>query len=446
MELGNDLKQILEDFAALSNCYKSNTEQIGALKKILQEKESELATVRTQINDHRKENQERQKLVDIVEDIVAAIPDYKRKISELVECEEVVKATLNEKTEELMKMKQMHRQHMAGLEEKMTVEYSEEKEQERVRMEALAESLRTSHEEEMKRLAKMAEKEMMELEEKNKSLLEEREKMRVEQEEEEEMLRVQIAVAEKSVNQRRPSNVDIYMRKLEDVKQHYEEHLQELREELDNLKREENNFYLDIATSVGRGESLSEKDGNPKVLVTERNCGIRMSDISKGGFFTTAHPRLRLESLKTSKGGDMSGLFQQAQELFSDNPERNTNYMIPPPSSNSGCKVMDVAQGVSTPKQQTGSETKPEVWRQKQQAVGSTPSRAFGPRSGSIGVVSGNRSGVKSGKPNFKFVSKASSGGIKGSSKIKTSVFLPVVVTEPEDQKSKVSDQTDARK
>ena len=263
------------------------------------------------------------------------------------------------------------------------------------------------------------------------------------------MLRVQIAVAEKSINQRRPSSVDIYMRKVDDVKQHYEEQLQELREELDNLKREENNFYLDIATSVGGGESLSEKDGNSKVLVTERNCGIRMSDISKGGFFTTAHPRLRQESLKTSKGGDTSGLFQQAQELFSDNPERNTtptNYMTPPSSSNSGCKVMDVAQGVGTPKQQTGSETKPEVWRQKQQAVGSTPSRAFGPRSGSIGMVNGNRSGVKSGKPNFKFVSKASSGGIKGSSKIKTSVFLPVVVTEPEDQKSKVSDQTDARK
>ena len=64
------------------------------------------------------------------------------------------------------------------------------------------------------------------------------------------MLSVQIAVAEKSINQRRPSNVDIYMRKLEGVKQHYEEQLQVLREELDNLKREENNFYLDIATSV----------------------------------------------------------------------------------------------------------------------------------------------------------------------------------------------------
>ena len=45
------------------------------------------------------------------------------------------------------------------------------------------------------------------------------------------MLRVQIAVAEKSINQRRPSSVDIYMRKVEDVKQHYEEQLLELREE-----------------------------------------------------------------------------------------------------------------------------------------------------------------------------------------------------------------------
>ena len=194
---------------------------------------------------------------------------------------------------------------------------------------------------------------------------------------------------------------------------------------------------------------MSENDGNPKVLVKEKNCGIRMSDISKGGFFTIGHPKLLQESLKTSKDSDTSGLFKQAQELFSDIPERNTtptNYMTPPSSSNFGLKLMHVAQGVSTPKQQTGSETKPEVWRQKQQAVGSTPSRAFGPRSGSIGLVSGYRSGVKSGMPNFKFVSKASSGGIKGSSKIKTSVFLPVVVTEPEDQKSKVSDQTDARK
>ena len=33
MELGKDLKQVLEDFSTLSSCYKSTTDQIDALKK-----------------------------------------------------------------------------------------------------------------------------------------------------------------------------------------------------------------------------------------------------------------------------------------------------------------------------------------------------------------------------------------------------------------------------
>ena len=181
MELGKDLKQVLEDFTTLSSCYKSTTDQINVLKKILDEKEKELSEVHADTASQRKENQERQKLVDIIDSLVAAIPDYKKKISELEQCEEEGKARLKETTEELVEMKRKHRQHMAGLEEKMAEEYTEEKEQERIRMELLAESLRNSHDEEMARLAKVAEKERQELEEQNRRLLEEREKMRVEQ-------------------------------------------------------------------------------------------------------------------------------------------------------------------------------------------------------------------------------------------------------------------------
>ena len=43
----------------------------------------ELAEVRADIESQRKENQERQKLVDIIYILVAAIPDYKKKIIEL---------------------------------------------------------------------------------------------------------------------------------------------------------------------------------------------------------------------------------------------------------------------------------------------------------------------------------------------------------------------------
>ena len=181
MEMGKDLKQVLEDFSTLSASYKFTTDQIDVLKKTLEEKEKELVEVHDDIASQRRENQERQKLVNIIDSLVTAIPDYKKKIGELEEFEGEGKARLKEKTDELVEMKHKHRQQMAGLEEKMAKEYTEEKEQERIRMEFLAESLRNSHEEEMARLAKVAEKERQELEEQNRRLLEEREKMRVEQ-------------------------------------------------------------------------------------------------------------------------------------------------------------------------------------------------------------------------------------------------------------------------
>ena len=181
MDLGDDLKQILEEFSSLSACYKSTTDQIHVLRKTLKEIDEELVEVHAQAALQQRQNQERQKIVNIIDSLVATIPDYKKKIGELEEFEGEGKARLKEKTDELVEMKHKHRQQMAGLEEKMAKEYTEEKEQERIRMEFLAESLRNSHEEEMVRLAKVAEKERQELEEQNRRLLEEREKMRVEQ-------------------------------------------------------------------------------------------------------------------------------------------------------------------------------------------------------------------------------------------------------------------------
>ena len=96
--------------------------------------------------------------------------------------------------------------------------------------------------------------------------------------EEEEMLRVQIAVAKKSNCQSRPSSVDIYKRKVDSVKQKYEDQLKEMTEELAALKQEESNFYLDIATNLGKG--AAERDTKPKALVTETQCSINMSDVS----------------------------------------------------------------------------------------------------------------------------------------------------------------------
>jgi len=447
MELGKDLKQVLQDFSALSACHNSTNDQINSLKKALEEKEKELAEVHANTAVQRKENQERQKLVDVIESLVAVIPDYKKKIGELEECDEVGEARLKETTEELVEMKRKHRQHMAGLEDKMAKEYTEEKEQERMRMELLAESLRSSHEEELARLTKVAEKERQELEEHNKRLLEEREKMRVEQMEEEEMLRVQIAVAKKSASQKRPSNVDIYKRRVDSVKQHYEDQLKEMTAELAALKQEESNFYLDIATSFGTGVSPAERDAKPKTLVTEKQCSINMSDVSNSG-----------SSFKTpgrTTPTCLSGLFQRAERLFSDALDKSsmeaTSVNATPATlrneatasifkfKRSTPTLMDAAAKGNNTNQNAGFELVGD--HQKQQPFGRATSQAAGVSTGASVGSTGNGSGIstlsgsKRGKPSFKFVSKASSaGGSKGASRVKSSGFLPVVVMGPEEK------------
>jgi len=452
MELGKDLKQILKDFSALSACHKSTTDQIDSLKKTLEEKEKELAEVHANTAVQRKENQERQKLVDIIESLVAAIPDYKKKIGELEECEKAGEARLKEKTEELVEMKRKHRQHMAGLEEKMAKDYTEEKEQERIRMELLAESLRSSHEEELARLTKVAEKERQELEEHNRRLLDEREKMRVEQLEEEEMLRVQIAVAKKSNNQNRPSNVDIYKRKVDSVKQHYEDQLKEMTAELAALKQEESNFYLDIATSFGTGVSPAERDSKPKILVTEENCSINMSDFANSGGPRSVAFQNTPSSFKTSgrtTANSLSGLFQQAEKLSSEVPTLDQSSMeatsgsATPAALRNGATasifkfkkltptLKDAAAKGNTTNQNAGFELVGD--HQKQQPFGRATSQAVGvgtgAKVGSSGISPLSLSGSKRGKPSFKFVSKASSAGGKGASR-----FLPVVAMGPEDE------------
>ena len=76
--------------------------------------------------------------MNIIGSLVAAIPDYKKKIGELEEFEGEGKARLKAKIAELVEMKHKHRQQIAGLEENLAKEYAEEKEQERIRMECLA--------------------------------------------------------------------------------------------------------------------------------------------------------------------------------------------------------------------------------------------------------------------------------------------------------------------
>ena len=250
--------------------------------------------------------------------------------------------------------------------------------------------------------------------------------------EEEEMLRVQIAVAKKSNCQSRPSSVDIYKRKVDSVKQKYEDQLKEMTEELAALKQEESNFYLDIATGFGKG------DAKPFAQVTERECSINMSNVSNSLSYRAAASPMAQANCKTpSTATGLSGLFQQPERLFSDGSTfdhsagaaSSVNVTSAPGSKfrfkKSTPTLMDAAVKENTTNQTAGFQLVDD--NQRQEVLGRIGSPA-------VGVGSARIPGSKGGKPSFKFVSKTSSTGNKGKSKAKSSGFLPVVVMETEEK------------
>ena len=245
------------------------------------------------------------------------------------------------------------------------------------------------------------------------------------------MLRVQIAVAKKSQSQSRPSNVDIYKRKVDAVTQHYEEQLKEMAEELAALTQEEHNFHLDIATSVIPSEA------KPNLLFAETQSSINISDVSNRSCS-------RVSSFQNTPKSTNFSLFQQAR-LFSDDlalekNQKEVEAVFTVPSNprkevssvfkfKKTATVMNAAAKDSKTSQNMVLGVAVAGDQQGQQSTGKVSHQE-----GGYGTVSscGNTPGVKGGKPSFKFVSKTASAGSKATSRAKSVGFLPVVVMGPE--------------
>ena len=226
MEPEELLDEMQKQFSA---CKKSMEDEIDAMKKSLQEKEKELAEVRAETAVVQTENEERQILLDRANDMVATVPELKKKIEELEKCEEVWKAKLGETNKQLVDLRIQQLQLVAAKEEKAAAKFNLEKKQAKLEMEHRAASLRETHNENLARLVQLGEEERQEIEEKHMRLLEEREKMMVEHLKEEEMLQVQIAAAKQASGQSLVESWRLY----------YEQELKVKADELAALKQEE---------------------------------------------------------------------------------------------------------------------------------------------------------------------------------------------------------------
>ena len=150
------MKQILEEFSSLSACYKSTTDQIHVLRKTLKEIDEELVEVHAQAALQQRQNQERQKIVNIIDSLVAAIPEYKKKIDERVGYKKRFDTTREDFRTKEKRKRQMGQQNRDG---NWVEEEKRSQAEERIKMEdedMLSEQMRALYRiEEEERLARV---------------------------------------------------------------------------------------------------------------------------------------------------------------------------------------------------------------------------------------------------------------------------------------------------
>ena len=209
---------------------------MAALGRQLRDMEEQRDLALAALATARREAEEKSEVFDTIETVVGAIPIYKRKVAELVEDVDSLQKGLQEKGEEVARLNQRHLRDMGVLQGRVEEDRERDREEERRRMEEMEAFFKQAHEAELASMLKQGEREKQKLEDEIKLLKEDKTKVEVEHAEKVEMVKVQLAVAQKTATQAKPSSVEIYRKKMEAMKGHYERQLEDLAREVTELR------------------------------------------------------------------------------------------------------------------------------------------------------------------------------------------------------------------
>ena len=208
---------------------------MAALGRQLRDMEEQRDLALAALATARKEAEEKSEVFETIETVVGAIPVYKRKVAELVEEVDALQKGLQEKGEEVARLNQRHLRDMRVLQGRVEEDRERDRQEERRRMEEMEAFFEQAHEAELASMSKRVEREKQKHEAEIKLMKEDKAKVEVEHAEAVEMVRVQLAVAQKAAAQANPS-VEIYRKKIEAMKGHYERQLENLAREVTELR------------------------------------------------------------------------------------------------------------------------------------------------------------------------------------------------------------------
>ena len=236
MELDDDLKQLIKDFASIATSYGNIYEECNLMKNELKEKTASLKILEDRLCLLETDCQVQKSLVETVAEQVSVIPEYKTKIADLTQSISNVEKILKEKNDEISRLNQKHIGDIGLLYEKIESERKQDREEEERRIEEMGEFLKKEQEEEIVSLTKQAEREKRLLIEQLESVEEKLLTIQVEHEEEIEAMKVHLAAANRTSTYNSSASAEIFKKKLLEMQQHYETQIQDLLDTRDGLK------------------------------------------------------------------------------------------------------------------------------------------------------------------------------------------------------------------
>ena len=115
MELDSDLRKLVADFGPARSLQQASNIQIQGLEEQMKEKDEKLATALETVDRLRKDSVARASIEKLLDDQIRMIPDYKKKLGELLKTVDQYQTTLDGKNEEMNRMKVKHLQDISDL-------------------------------------------------------------------------------------------------------------------------------------------------------------------------------------------------------------------------------------------------------------------------------------------------------------------------------------------
>ena len=115
MDLDSDLRKLVTDFGRARSLQQATNAKIQNMKEQMEEKDEKIATALETVDRLRKDLASRTCIERLLDEQIRMIPDYKKKLGELLKTVDQCQTGIDDKIEEMNRMKLKNLQEISDL-------------------------------------------------------------------------------------------------------------------------------------------------------------------------------------------------------------------------------------------------------------------------------------------------------------------------------------------